>query len=146
MNAVLRFAPAAARVFLGLVFFVFGLNGFLGFIPQPPLPEPAQALMGAFAASGYMFPLIKGTEVLVGALLLSSRFVPLALTVLAPINLNIAAFHLALAPANLGLTIMLLVAHLYLAWSYRDSFRAVLAARAAPRTAESSAQGRPATA
>jgi uncharacterized membrane protein YphA (DoxX/SURF4 family) len=146
MNAVLRFAPAAARIFLGLVFFVFGLNGFLGFIPQPPLPEPAQALMGAFAASGYMFPFIKATEVLVGALLLSNRFIPLALIVLAPVNLHIAAFHLALAPANLGLTVMLLAAHLYLGWSYRDSFRAVLAARAAPRTGEASAQGRAVTA
>jgi len=129
-----------SRIFLGLAFFVFGLNGFLGFMPQPAVPEAAGAMLGAFAASGYMFPLIKGTEVVVGLLLLSNRFVPLALTLLAPITVNIVAFHLFLAPAGMAAPLVLTALQLYLAYVYRESYRGVLqshaqtvAAQAKPR-------------
>ncbi len=125
--------PVAARVVLGLVFFVFGLNGFLHFLPQPPMPAGAGAFLGGLAGAGYFFPLLKAAEVAAGALLLSNRFVPLALTVLAPIIVNIAAFHLVLAP-NPGMVAFLLIAEIYLAWSYRDAFRGVLTARARPAT------------
>lgn len=135
MHSLTRHAATASRLVLGLVFFVFGLNGFLGFIPPPPLPAPAVGFMGALAATGYMIPFIKGTEVLVGALLLTHRFVPLALTVAAPVILHIAAFHVVLAPVNLGMVGVLLVTELHLAWVYRDAFQGVLAARAAPRVA-----------
>ena len=118
-----------ARFVLGLIFFVFGLNGFFAFLPQPPLPETAGAFLGGLAASGYFFPLLKGTEVLVGIALLSNRFVPLALTVLAPISLNIFLFHALLAPA-LALPIAILTLQAYLAWNYRAAYRALLQARA----------------
>ena len=55
MNNVRRFAPAAARTILGLVFFVFGLNGFLGFLPQPPIPEPAASTVGTSQAGVEQF-------------------------------------------------------------------------------------------
>lgn len=126
-----KLLPVATRVVLGLVFFVFGLNGFLHFLPQPPMPAGAMPFLGGLAGAGYFFPLLKATEVTAGVLLLSNRFVPLALTVLAPIVVNIAAFHLALAPNPIMVT-FLLVAEIYLAWSYRDAFRGVLAARARP--------------
>lgn len=142
MNILSRFAPTAARIFLGLIYFVFGLNGFLNFAPQPPMPEAAGALIGALVASGYMFPLIKIVEVLGGAMLLSGRFVPLALTVLAPITINIFAFHAALAPANMVLPVLMMGVQAYLAWAYRDAFRGVLAARAAPARTEASVQAR----
>jgi uncharacterized membrane protein YphA (DoxX/SURF4 family) len=124
--------PAVVRVLLGLVFFVFGLNGFLHFLPQPPMPGPAGELLGAFGAAGYMFPLIKGTEVLCGALLLGGRFVPLALTMLAPVVVNIFAFHLVLAPAGLALPIVVVGCEIYLAWAYREAFRPLLQANAKP--------------
>src|ERR1700681_3476001 len=108
MNAISRFAPAAARILLGLIFFVFGLNGFLQFIPQPPMPEKAGMFMGALAATGYMFPLIKSVEVIAGALLLANRFVPLALALLAPNVVNILLFHAVLAPGGLVIAIMVL--------------------------------------
>lgn len=126
-----RHAPTAARILLGLIFFVFGLNGFLQFIPQPPPPPAGGAFLGALAATGYMFPMIKGVEVVAGAMLLGNRFVPLALTLLAPILVNIAAYHLVLAP-GLPMVVALLGLELFLAWSYRDSFRGVLAAQARP--------------
>ena len=128
-----KLLPTAARVVLGLVFFVFGLNGFLQFLPQPPMPAAALPFLGGLAGAGYFFPLLKATEVIAGVLLLSNRFVPLALTVLAPIIVNIAAFHLVLAP-NPIMVAFLLVAEIYLAWSYRDAFRGVLAAKARPAT------------
>jgi len=121
--------PAAARVLLGLAFFVFGLNGFLHFLPQPPLSGPPANFAGALFATGYMFPLIKGTEVVASILLLSNRFVPLALAVLAPVLVNIVAFHAFLAPAGLALPLVLLALELYLARSYRDAFAPMLQAR-----------------
>lgn len=127
MHIVKRFAPAAARTLLGLVFFVFGLNGFLQFLPQPPVPEAAASFGAALAATGYMFPLIKGTEVVAGALLLSNRYVPLALALLAPIVVNIVAFHTFLTPSPVAWLILAL--ELYLAFAYRAAFRPMLAAR-----------------
>jgi hypothetical protein len=132
-RAVVRHLPATARILLGVVFFVFGLNGFLHFLPQPAPPERALAFVGALMGTGYMFPLIKGTETVVGALLLSNRLVPLALTLIAPIIVNIAAFHAALEPSGLPLAIFVLALELFLAWAYRDAFRPMLAVHAKPR-------------
>ena len=132
-RAIVRHAATGARVLLGLVFFAFGLDGFLHFVPQPDpstMPPGSVALAGAFMASGYMFPLIKGTEVIVGALLLANRFVPLALVLLAPVLVNIVLFHAFLAPAGIGMAIVLVALQLILAWTHRRAYRSVLAARA----------------
>jgi uncharacterized membrane protein YphA (DoxX/SURF4 family) len=135
-SVVARFGPPAARIFLGLIFFVFGLNGFLHFLPNPPLPDAAGAFMGALAKTGYMFPLIKGTEVLGGLLLLSGRLVPLGLLLLAPVIVNIVAFHFVLAPPN-PVTFLVLALPLYLAWVYRNNFKGVLEVNAKPTAADS---------
>lgn len=136
IRAIARYLPTAARVILGLVFLVFGLNGFFNFIPPPsgPVPEGAMALGGALMKSGYLFQLIKGTEVVVGALLLSNLFVPLALALIAPVIVNIAAFHLFLAPEGLALAIGLVALEIYLAWAHRAAFRSMLVARSTPGT------------
>lgn len=149
MNSVVSKLPAAARIFLGLVFTVFGLNGFFGFIPQPEPSAAGGAFLGALAATGYMFPLIKGTEVIAGLLLLSNRFVPLALTILAPVTVNILAYHLVL-DFGPGLPLALIAAQVYLATVHREAFRGLLTARSEPtassghsssRSAEVSTQG-----
>jgi uncharacterized membrane protein YphA (DoxX/SURF4 family) len=124
----------AARVILGLVFFVFGLNGFFHFIPQPPAPPAAAAFAGALFASGYFFPLLKSVEVIAGALLLAGVFVPLALTALAPIIVNIVAFHLFLAPGNYVVLALILATEIYLAWAHRAAFAPMLAMRSTPVT------------
>lgn len=128
--------PTAARLGLGLVFLVFGLNGFLHFLPQPPLPERALPYLGGLASAGYFFPVLKGTEVLAGLALLSGRFVPLALTVLAPIVVQITLFHVLLAPGGFGLVAFVLASEIYLAWAYRDAFRGVLQSDAKPARQE----------
>jgi hypothetical protein len=132
-TAISRRIPHAGRIALGLAFFTFGLNGFVGFMPNPPHTGEAGAFLGALAATGYMFPLIKGTETIAGAMLLGNRFVPLALVLLAPVLVNIVAFHAALEPATLGLPLALVALELFVAWSYRHAFRAVLAPHAEPR-------------
>jgi hypothetical protein len=113
---------------LGLGFFVFGLNGFLGFMPNPEHTGAAGAYLGGLAAAGYMFPFIKGTELVVGVALLANRFVPLALTVLAPVTLNILAFHLFLEPATIVIPLALVTLQLYLAYSYRAIYAPLLSA------------------
>jgi uncharacterized membrane protein YphA (DoxX/SURF4 family) len=139
MNTISRLAPTASRILLGLVFFVFGLNGFLQFMPQPPMPEKAGMFLGALAATGYMFPLIKGVEVVAGALLLSNRFVPLALAVIAPSVVNIVLFHAVLAPGGLAIALMVLALEVFTAWSYRDAYASMLHARTAPKTSGTTA-------
>jgi hypothetical protein len=132
-KSIARHIPTAGRVLLGLIFVVFGLNGFLNFLPRPTtLPEGAVAFAGALMKTGYLFPLLKGTEVIVGALLLSNRFVPLALAVIAPVVINIFAFHAFLAPSGVGLAVLIVALEVYLAWSYRSAYRRMLAMRVTP--------------
>jgi uncharacterized membrane protein YphA (DoxX/SURF4 family) len=126
-----RIAPVA-RILLGLVFLVFGLNGFFQFLPMPPLAEKPGAFMGALAATGYMFPLIKGTEVIAGSLLLAGRFVPLALVLLAPIVVNIVAFHVVFTPGESAMSLIIAALTIFLAWAYRASYRGVLNPNAVP--------------
>jgi uncharacterized membrane protein YphA (DoxX/SURF4 family) len=125
----------AARIILGLVFVGSGLGGLLGKPPtltSPPLPEGLIALFEGMVKSGYLFHLLKLTELSVGVLLVANRFVPLALTILAPVVVNIVAFHLFLMPAGLPVALVVLALNVYLAWAYRDHFRSVLVARASP--------------
>ncbi len=129
MNSPSSRIPSIARTVLGVAFFVFGLNGFLHFLPQPPMSGPAGDFAGAMAATGYLFPLVKGTEVITGLLLLANRYVPLALTILAPVVVNILAFHAFLAPAGLGLPLLLAALGVYVAYAHRESFATVLRAR-----------------
>jgi uncharacterized membrane protein YphA (DoxX/SURF4 family) len=143
MSSISNKLPSIARLVLGLVFIVFGLNGFFHFLPQPPMSGPPADFAGALFATGYMFPLIKGTEVAAGLLLLANRYVPLALAILAPVVVNIVAFHAFLAPAGLVLPIVVLGLELYLARSYRGAFAPMLQARTEPHTdAPASGRGR----
>jgi uncharacterized membrane protein YphA (DoxX/SURF4 family) len=124
--------PLIARLLLGLFFTIFGLNGFLNFLPQPEMTGQAGEFLGALAATGYFFPFLKATETICGVLLLVGRFVPLALTVLAPVVLNILLFHGFLAPSGIVPGLVALVLGVYLAYAYRESFRGVLDANAKP--------------
>jgi hypothetical protein len=131
-------AKTAVRLLLGAIFFVFGLNGFLHFIPQPPPAGLAAVFLGGLGATGYFFPLLKGTEVLVGLALLSNRFVPLALTVLAPVVVNIVAFHAFLAPSGIVLPLVIVALGVYLAYTERAVFAPLLRAHSdddAPQSA-----------
>lgn len=109
--------PMIARILLGLMFFVFGLMGLLNLIPPPPdMPEKLKTFMGGLMAAGYFFPLLKLTETACGLLLLSGRFVPLALVILAPITLNIFMVHAVIAPDGLPIAIVIGLFQVYLSF------------------------------
>ena len=115
-----------ARVVLGLPFVIFGLNGFFHFIPMPPLPAEAMTFMVGLMASGYFIPFLKITEIVCGVLILTGRYVPLALVVLAPVIINIVLFNLFLAPQGLLLPIILTVMEVFLLLKNKDKYKALL--------------------
>ena len=127
----MRTTTLIARILLGLTFVVFGLNGFLHFIPQPEMPQAAIAFFGGLAAAGYMLPLLFGTQIVGGVLLLIGMVVPLALLILAPVIVNIVGFHLFVVPSGLGLALVVAALELFLAWAHRDAFRPLLSSSAA---------------
>src|ERR1041385_5309754 len=107
-----RIAPTIVRILLGLMFLVFGLNGFLNFIPAPKdMPAEVASVVGGLMKGGYM-TVVSGTEIIVAVLLLTNRFVPLALALLAPIIVGILTFHVAMAPQTIGPGIAVLVMEL----------------------------------
>ena len=128
----MKHAILGARLLLGVLFIVFGINPWLQFLPLPELNEAATAFFSAMAAS-YLLTFVKLTEVVGGLLLLTGRFVPLALIILAPVVLNILFFHLFLDTTGLILSIVLVALEVFLAWAYRDSFTGVLAMNAQPK-------------
>jgi uncharacterized membrane protein YphA (DoxX/SURF4 family) len=130
MNNLLKFAPHVTRILLGLLFLVFGLNYFFKVLPTPPMEGAALEFMKGLAGTGYFFPFVKVVEIAVGIALLSNRFVPLALVVLAPVTVNIALLNFILAPAGIPVTIVVLALHLFTMWSYRDYYRVVVSAKA----------------
>jgi len=118
----MKVATIAARALLGLIFVVFGSNAFLHFIPMPPLPQNlAGDYVRVFLASGYVY-VIGGLQLIAGLLLLLGRFVPLGLTILGAIIVNILVFHILMAPEGFPPAIVVTVLELFLLWCYRDAF------------------------
>lgn len=129
---IMKVATNIARYLLGTVFFVFGIDGFLHLIPLPPLPAEAHDFIGAMIKTGYLFYLVKATEVAAGALLLSGRFVPFALVLLSPVLLNIVLFHAFLnAPQEVAAPLVFVGIHLFLVWQYRDYYKTLFTMNAA---------------
>jgi hypothetical protein len=124
-------ATTTARMVLGLVFFGFGLNGLLHFFLLPPAEGAAAVFINGLIASRHFFPLLFVAYLLSGAALLIGLFVPLALTALAPVIVNIVVMHLFLpaSGAELCLAAFVTVLEMFLVWSHRAAFRPLLHAR-----------------
>ena len=121
----MKIVTIIARVLLGLVFVVFGLNGFLHFIHMPPPTGAAAQQFGtALATTGY-FNVIFLLQ-LVGGLLVLLGFVPLGLTILCPIIVNIVLFHVCMAPSGLPLAIVVSLLALFLIWRYWANFASLV--------------------
>ena len=126
----MKTAALISRLLLGLVFLVFGLNGFLHFIPMPPPAGIAGQFFGAIFASHY-FVVIFGLQVIGGLLLLINRYVPLALVLLGPIIVNIVFFHAFMAPAGLPLAIVVVVLWGIVALRNKQRFAGIFTPQAA---------------
>jgi putative oxidoreductase len=129
----MKIASMIARYLLGLMFTIFGLNGFLHFIPQPPPANPlAMQFLVAVSASHFAV-FFFAVQVLGGLLLLSGFFVPLALTMLAAELYNILAFHLTMAPASIAPALVACVLWIVVFLQYRESFKGIFSAKPATR-------------
>jgi putative oxidoreductase len=111
-----------SRILLGLVFFVFGLNGFLMFIPTGPMPAGlAGQFVTALVQSHYVL-VISACQVVGGALLLINRYVPLGLTILGPIIVNILCYHLLLYHMGVGIAVVVAILWGIIAFYHRQAF------------------------
>jgi putative oxidoreductase len=117
----MKIATIIARSLLGLIFVTFGLNMFLNFIHMPPPEGPAREFMTALFMSHYLY-VVGALQVIGGLILLSGRWMPLGLTLLGPVIVNIVLFHALMAPAGLPMALVVSVLALFLLWRYREYF------------------------
>ena len=125
----MKIASIIARYLLGLMFTVFGLNGFLNFIHQPPPANPLALQFLIAVSSSHFAAFFFAVQLIGGLLLLSGYFVPLALTLLAAEIYNILAFHLTLAPASIAPALVASVLWVLVFLQYSGSFKEILAAK-----------------
>jgi putative oxidoreductase len=127
----MKITSIVARYLLGLMFTVFGLNGFLNFIHQPPPANPLAMQFFVAVSVSHFAAFFFAMQVFGGLLLLSGYFVPLALTVLAAELYNILAFHLTLAPATIAPALVASVLWVLVFLQYRESFKGIFRAKPA---------------
>jgi putative oxidoreductase len=126
----MKIASTIARYLLGLIFFVFGLNGFFHFIPMPMPPGIAGQFMGAIFVS-HFYVVIFFVQTVSGLLLLIGRYVPLALALLAPVIVNILSFHAFMASDGFQLAVVAVILWLLVFVSVRHAFAGILQQRVA---------------
>ena len=127
----MKITSIVARYLLGLMFTVFGLNGFLHFIPQPPPGNPVAIQFLVAVSSSHFAAFFFLLQVLGGLLLLFGFFVPLALTLLAAELYNILAFHLTMAPASIPPALVASVLWVLVFIQYRESFKGIFSVKPA---------------
>lgn len=119
-----------ARIVLGLIFTLSGLNHLLGLVPMPAMSGNTALFWQGLQQTGYFFPLLGVVELAAGLLMSWRRGVPLATIMIAPIVLNVAAFHAVLAPQALGMVAVIVTATVYVARRNRAAYARILTARA----------------
>ena len=125
----MRIAALIARLLLGLIFLVFGLNGFLNFIPMGPMPTGlAGQFIGALVLSHY-FWVVAALQIAGGVLLLVNRYVPLGLVLLGPVIVNIFLYHLFLLPTGMAMAVLVIALWLIVYYAHRSAFAGIFAQR-----------------
>ena len=126
----MKIITVIARLLLGFIFLVFGLNGFLHFIPSSPPSGTAGQFVGALFVSHYLVPIFL-LQIISAVLLLVNRYVPLALTLLAPIIVNILLIHTLMLPSGLPLALVVTVLWIVVFLSVRSAFAGLFQQRVA---------------
>jgi hypothetical protein len=130
LAATMKIVVMIARLLLGAVFVVFGMNLFLHFLPMGPIPAgPAGDFFGAMASTHYLY-VIAVFQVIPGLFLLFNRFVVLGLALLAPVVFNILVFHILMAPSGLLLAVIVAMLWMLVFHRHRSSFSGLLQKRA----------------
>ena len=128
----MKIAALIARILLGLIFLIFGLNVFFHFIPMPLMPGLPGQFMAVMFQSHYIY-FVGVIEVVAGLLLLTKQFVPLGLALLAPVIYNIAVFHLTMQQQGVPFALVLILLWALAAWRVRTYLLPVLAPKATER-------------
>jgi len=132
----MKIAMIIVRTLMGLLLLFSSVSYVLMLMGVFPMPEMPPGAMKTFneglAASGYFFTLLKITEFVCGVLLLTGRFVPLALVIISPVIVNIVLTHACLAPSGIGPGLFLALANIFLAYYYRDAFKPLLTSKYTP--------------
>lgn len=118
------------RISFGALFLIFGLNGFFQFIPMPEPTPAAGDFLGALFRTGFIFPVIKVIEILVGIAMIANRFTSLALVLIAPILTVITLHNFLLDPQGIPLTVVILVMFAFLTCEHRENFKQLVALKA----------------
>ena len=124
----MKILTTISRFLLGLIFLVFGLNGFLHFIPMPPPSGVAGQFLGSMFVTKYLL-FVFAIQLIGGVLLLINRYVPLALTILGPIIVNILLFHSLMSPAGRGLALFVTILWALVFANVRSAFAGIFQAR-----------------
>ena len=125
----MKIATLIARNLLGLMFVIFGLNGFFHFLPEPPPPPEGMKFFMALTGAHFMVPVYL-LQTIGGALLLANRFVPIALVLLGPVIVNILLYHILLDPKGIPPGLLALVLWGTVFYGVRSAFAGVFAMRA----------------
>ena len=129
----MKIVTLIARLLLGLMFLVLGLNGFLNFLSMGPMPS---GLAGQFTAAlfqSHYYYVVAGLQVVGGVLLLVNRFVPLALVMLGPVIVNIILYHVFLNPSGVGLAVVVVVLWFVVFFEHRQYFSGIFVQRTVRR-------------
>jgi uncharacterized membrane protein YphA (DoxX/SURF4 family) len=125
----MKIAVLIVRILMGLMFAFASIVVLFKLMPQPEQTGNVKIFMDGLTVTGYMMTAIKVTELICSLAFLSGRFVPLATVVIFPINVNILLFHSFMSPEGLPVAILLMIGNLFLAWYYRDRYKAMLTAK-----------------
>ncbi|HEV3153973.1 MAG TPA: DoxX family membrane protein [Candidatus Baltobacteraceae bacterium] len=114
-----------ARVLVGLLFTFAGTDAF--FITTPPALPGLAGTFNQVAFQSHWALFLGCAQIAIGVLLLTNRYVPVALIMLAAFLYNSFGFHITMAPSGLFAPVVVTALGLVIAWPYRALFALVFA-------------------
>jgi hypothetical protein len=122
----MKLIVVAARLFMALIYLLYGLNFFLRFFHASLPTGKAGDFEGGLIRSGYFFEYMKGMQIAAGLFLFTNRYVPLILVIMFPVSMNIFFFHIFLLTRGIVVAIILLLANTFLLYAYRKYYLTIL--------------------